>query len=582
MTAPRWAGHSHAEITAMVAAGPGAAASAGAERAWRDAAGALSDVERELAAQGRSLPAGWSGPAAGGVRGGFDRLAAWSGTAATDAGRTADALAGQAALAAELRARVPAASGNGSPEAPPTGAAVLDDWAAADAAAGNAADRAAELMQRYEDDSRATGQPWTGWVPPPAVTSADPADASPAGGPDAGSRLPGPSADGGSGAAGTSNTGPDGRTAVAGSPGAGGIAAAVLTGTGATGIAGHRAIDVGSPAIPGALDTTAGHPAAAGPAGGPAERAAVTEPPPIGDHGRAGGGAPGTAGTNPAAPVGDGSGPGAGRLGGAAVIGGVAVGAVTVGGLVLGSAVLAARGTRAHSERRGRRRDGTGAGEPSTSGAEHRPPSGGALTSGTRGPSGPDPLAARTGDPHPGEPAHPVSESPTHHPAGTSGQAGATSAPPAFTTAPGASPEPFASGHLLVPPDAARPAPPTQGGTVPEGPVQAGVPHAAPGQGGPQPGPVQGQPVQAATAGPEGTVGPGAAGPLVPAAGPAVVPGTAPCVPGANGPAWRAVTDPARSEPAGSPPEEHRRPGESGPDRDDAVLRPDLRWRGRG
>ncbi len=58
MTAPRWAGLGHADIAAMVAAGPGPSASAGAERAWRDAAAALADVHRELSGQVRGLPGG--------------------------------------------------------------------------------------------------------------------------------------------------------------------------------------------------------------------------------------------------------------------------------------------------------------------------------------------------------------------------------------------------------------------------------------------------------------------------------------------------------------------------------------------
>ncbi len=228
----------------MVAAGPGPSASAGAERAWRDAAAALTDVHRELSGQVRDLPGGWSGGTADGVTAAFGSLDGWVVSAAVDAGRTADALAAQAGLAADLRARMPAAAAPTPPETAPTGPALLDDWAAADLAAGNSAGRAAELMVRYDDDTRVTGAPWTGWGASPVVAHDGTAPASPAvPAPSPGGPPPGPGGDADPAPAG----GAASRTTVFAGIGLGGITAAVLTGNGRAGVPGARPIDVGGP-----------------------------------------------------------------------------------------------------------------------------------------------------------------------------------------------------------------------------------------------------------------------------------------------------------------------------------------------
>ncbi|MBN9797026.1 hypothetical protein ACFU8R_18310 [Pseudonocardia alni] len=569
MTAPRWAGLTHAEIVAMVAAGPGPSASAGAERAWRDAAAALTDVHRELSGQVRDLPGGWSGGTADGVTVAFGSLDGWVVSAAVDAGRTADALAAQAGLAADLRARMPAAAAPTPPEAAPTGPALLDDWAAADLAAGNSAGRAAELMVRYDDDTRLTGAPWTGWGASPVVTRDGTAPASPAvpalspGGPQPG---PGGDADPAPDPAGGAGTG----TTVFAGIGFGGITAAVLTGNGRAGVPGARPIDVG------------------GPSSGPA---------PATDAPRTGGtpGAPGTdTGTGdlragPASPAGagvpdgvDGTDPGGGSTAVTAAV--LAGGALGGAGIVIGATIRRERQARDGRRPAGggtppghpRPGDAVGHGAPSCgvaqdprgdgppSGAEHRPPSGDATTSGTRAPSG-TPAADGGAPPAPGGPA----------PDGATGNTGPDGGPtPHAGPAPGATtsdrPFPDGTGGGAAPGDPDGPRSPVHHGVTtgdlavpqPDGPAPHGaVTHA---RHAPPPMPPPGDPAVTPAGVPVGAV-PAAPHPVAATVGAPADPRT---------PAWRLVTD-EHAAPDDPPEQPGARP-------DPGVLRPDARWRGRG
>ncbi|WP_224392103.1 hypothetical protein [Pseudonocardia sp. ICBG1293] len=345
MTGPRWAGLSHAEIVAMVAAGPGPSASAGAERAWRDTAAALTEVHRELSGQARGLPGAWSGSAADGVTVALGSLGGWVASAAVDAGRTADALATQAGLAADLRARMPAAASPAPPETSPAGPALLDDWAAADLAAGNSAGRAAELMVRYDDDTRAGGAPWTGWSPSPDVTrevARD--DGAPPGSPAVAAPPPGP---GGDAAPVPPDDAPPGTTVLAGI-GPGGLVAAVLTGNGRAGVPGARPVDVGGPAsrpdtgTGSAGETSRGGTGAATGPGAPAGTAAAPASP--AGEARAPGGDGGDGTPDAAGPRGGGADPaGSGTGVSAAVLAGGALGGA---GILVGATVRRDRRAR--------------------------------------------------------------------------------------------------------------------------------------------------------------------------------------------------------------------------------------------
>ncbi|MBN9794924.1 hypothetical protein DMP17_41015 [Pseudonocardia sp. TMWB2A] len=416
MTAPRWAGLSHAEIVAMVASGPGPSASAGAERAWRDAAAALTDVHRELSGQVRELPGGWSGGTADGVTVAFGSLDGWVVSAAVDADRTADALAAQAGLAADLRARMPAAAAPTPPETAPTGPALLDDWAAADLAAGNSAGRAAELMVRYDGDTRVTGAPWTGWGASPAVAHDGTVPASPAvPAPSPGGRPPGPGGDADPAPAGGAASG----TTVFAGIGLGGITAAVLTGNGRAGVPGARPIDVG------------------GPSSGPdLADASATDTPRTGTPGTDTG--PGTVGlvAGPASPAGAGD---PGGVGGADPGGGTAVtaavtAAVLAGGALGGAGILIGATIRRERQSRDGRRpaeDGTPPGHP-------RP--GGDLT--------PEHGAHPSGDLPPGRDAHPSDDLPSEHGARAGDDAAPGPEGPGSDTTPGGAPRPGdAVGH---------------------------------------------------------------------------------------------------------------------------------------
>lgn len=647
MTAPRWAGLGHAEIAAMVAAGPGPAASAGAERAWRDAAAALADVHRELSGQVRGLPGGWSGTAAVGVTVALGTLDGWVVSAAADAERTADALATQAGLAADLRARMPAAAAPAPPETAPVGPALLDDWAAADLAAGNSAGRAAELMIRYDDDTQATGAPWTGWGAAPVVTHDGTAAASPA----VPAPPPGVPPHGTGGDAGPADGARSGTTVFAGI-GFGGLTAAVLTGNGRAGVPGARPIDVGGPsagrdhADTATTDAprTGGAPATdTGPGTGDSE---------TGDSGAA-----------PASPAGDAGTPGdrdgpddggtavtaavfaGGALGGAGILIGATIrrerqardgrspsgdgdttgrgtppGSAADHGAPPGSATPPGDGTPPPS---GSTPPGYGTpspdddapcaddtpppddtpdrpGDTTTSGAEHRPPSGDATTSGTRAPSGvpatgagdgvppsahdgPGPDGA-TGDPAPhgaaptgpddptagGAPDRPTSGGPTPGSAAGAQPTGPDTIHPHVT-------DPRITGHAVAPHCPAPAGPPgpahhavTTGDLAVPHP-DAPAPHGAATHGAathgrytPPPVPPHGDPAVTPAGVPVGAV-PAAPPPVAAAVG-------APADP--RVPAWRLVAD-QHAVPDDPLEQPDARP-------DPGALRPEARWRGRG
>ncbi|ALE78992.1 hypothetical protein WY02_11740 [Pseudonocardia sp. AL041005-10] len=546
MTAPRWAGLSHAEIVAMVAAGPGPSASAGAERAWRDAAAALTDVHRELAGQVRDLPGGWSGGTADGVTAAFGSLDGWVVSAAVDAGRTADALAAQAGLAADLRARMPAAAAPTPPETAPTGPALLDDWAAADLAAGNSAGRATELMVRYDDDTRVTGAPWTGWGASPVVTHEGTAPASPA--VPAPSPGPGGDADPAPDPAGGAATG----TTVFAGIGFGGITAAVLTGNGRAGVPGARPIDVGGPSSGPAPTTDAprtGTPGAPGTDTGPG-----TGDLPAGPASPAGAGVPdGVGGAVPG---------GGGTAVTAAVLAGGALGGA---GILIGATIRRERRARVG---RGPAEDGTPPGHPPgdgpPSGAEHRPPSGDATTSGTRAPSG-TPAADGVAPPTPGGPAP---DGATGDTAPHGGPAPHTGPAAGATTSDRPSPDGTGGGAAPGVPDGPR-SPVHHGVTTgdlavprPDGAAPHGaVTHA---RHAPPPTPAPGDPAVAPAGIPVGAV-PAAPLPVAATVGSPADPRT---------PAWRLVAD-EHAAPDDPPEQPDARP-------DPGVLRPDARWRGRG
>ncbi|GAA4978108.1 hypothetical protein WHI96_14870 [Pseudonocardia tropica] len=534
MTAPRWAGLSHAEIVAMVAAGPGPSASAGAERAWRDAAAALTDVHRELSGQVRDLPGGWSGGAAEGVTVAFGSLDGWVVSAAVDAGRTADALAAQAGLAADLRARMPAAAAPTPPETAPTGPALLDDWATADLAAGNSAGRAAELMVRYGDDTRVTGAPWTGWGASPVVIHDGTAPASPAvPAPSPGGTPPVP---GGDADPSPADGAASGTTMFAGI-GFGGITAAVLTGNGRAGVPGARPIDVGGTS-----------------AGPDPTDASATDAPRTGAPGTPGtdtgpGTGTGDLGAGPASPAGDAGGAEAGG-GGTAV-----TAAVLAGGALGGAGILVGATIRRERQIRDGRRpsdDGTPTGHP-------RP----------------------GGDPTPGRDAHPGGDLPSEH------RSRAGDATTSGTRAPSGTPA--ADGGAPSTPGGSAPGDPTSDRPSPDGTAGGTAPHRpAPGDPGGPRSPAHHCVTTGDVAAPHGAVThsqhapPPMPTPGDPAVTPAAVPvGAVPAVPHPVGatadhrtPAWRLVAD-EHAAPDDPPEQPDARP-------DPGVLRPDARWRGRG
>lgn len=638
MTAPRWAGLGHAEIATMVAAGPGPAASAGAERAWRDAAAALADVHRELSGQVRGLPGGWSGTAADGVTVALGTLDGWVVSATADAERTADALATQAGLAADLRARMPAAAAPAPPETAPVGPALLDDWAAADLSAGNSAGRAAELMIRYDDDTQATGAPWTGWGAAPVVTHDGTAAASPT----VPAPPPGVPPHGTGGDAGPADGARSGTTVFAGI-GFGGLTAAVLTGNGRAGVPGARPIDVGGPSA----DATATDGPRTG--GTPTTDTA----PGTGDPGAA-----------PASPAGDAGTPGDrdGRDNGGTAV----TAAVFAGGALGGAGILIGATIRRERQARDRRSpsgdgDTTGRGTPpgsaaddgapppgsatppegdtpppsggtpsgggtpspdddapcaddtpppddtpdrpgdtTTSGAEHRPPSGDATTSGTRAPSGVPATGAADGLPpstHDGPVPDGATGDPAPHGAAPTGPddptaSGApdrpTSGGPTPGSAAGAQPtgpdtihshvtDPRITGHAVAPHCPAPAGPPgpahhavTTGDLAVPHP-DAPAPHSAATHGAathgrytPPPVPPHGDPAVTPAGVPVGAV-PAAPPPVAAAVG-------APADP--RVPAWRLVAD-QHAVPDDPLEQPDARP-------DPGVLRPEARWRGRG
>ena len=76
--APRWASYSHEEILAMVAAGPGRAASQYAADRWEATRSTLRSVDADLSAAIRDAGGGWTGPAADAMTASTTPLGQWA------------------------------------------------------------------------------------------------------------------------------------------------------------------------------------------------------------------------------------------------------------------------------------------------------------------------------------------------------------------------------------------------------------------------------------------------------------------------------------------------------------------------
>jgi hypothetical protein len=147
----RWQGYSHQELYDMLHSGPGSAAAGSVADRWSSMAGALSDIQQEIAAGVTASGATWDGSAADSARGAIGPLGEWAQQASTaaDVMRISTELQGD--LLAKARADMPAPVA--VPQQPAQVAQVVTaqvDYEVAEMASQVAAQQAYQVMAQYE------------------------------------------------------------------------------------------------------------------------------------------------------------------------------------------------------------------------------------------------------------------------------------------------------------------------------------------------------------------------------------------------------------------------------------------------
>jgi hypothetical protein len=160
--AARWRGYTHKELYQMLHDGPGAGASASPSRRWAEISATLTEVGQDLKKALELTNTAWEGRAAGAA---YDRLATtvvWAENAGASAATMRTAVEDQGDHIAKARADMPVPEGV-TPVAPDPAVApamqVLQtqvDAEPAETASSSAEERAVEVMNAYETNTKAT------------------------------------------------------------------------------------------------------------------------------------------------------------------------------------------------------------------------------------------------------------------------------------------------------------------------------------------------------------------------------------------------------------------------------------------
>jgi hypothetical protein len=147
----RWQGYSHQELYDMLHAGPGSAAAGSVADRWSGMAGALADIQQEIAAGVSASGATWDGSAADTARGAIGPLGEWAQQASTaaDVMRISTELQGDLLAKARADMPVPVAV----PQQPGQVAQLVTsqvDYEVAEMASQVAAQQAYQVMAQYE------------------------------------------------------------------------------------------------------------------------------------------------------------------------------------------------------------------------------------------------------------------------------------------------------------------------------------------------------------------------------------------------------------------------------------------------
>jgi hypothetical protein len=147
----RWQGYSHQELYDMLHAGPGSAAAGTVADRWSAMAGALADIQQEIAAGVTAAGATWDGSAADSARSAIGPLGEWAQQASTaaDVMRISTELQGDLLAKARADMPVPVAV---PPQPGPVGRLVTAqvDFEVAELASQVAEQQAHQVMAQYE------------------------------------------------------------------------------------------------------------------------------------------------------------------------------------------------------------------------------------------------------------------------------------------------------------------------------------------------------------------------------------------------------------------------------------------------
>jgi hypothetical protein len=158
----RWRGFTHAELYAQLHSGPGATASAVPSRRWADLATTLQDISQDMTTAITEAKALWAGSAANLAFAQLGEVAAWAGRTGDEAGRMRTSVEQQADHIGRARAAMPAPGDEPTPQPDPAIApvtqllAMQQDHEVVERATTDAARRAFEVMQAYQDDTTST------------------------------------------------------------------------------------------------------------------------------------------------------------------------------------------------------------------------------------------------------------------------------------------------------------------------------------------------------------------------------------------------------------------------------------------
>ncbi|CAM3619437.1 PPE domain-containing protein [Kibdelosporangium persicum] len=158
----RWRGFSHAELYAQLHSGPGAAASAVPAQRWTDMASIFATIDQDLTKAISDSKAEWQGQAATLAFAQLGDVVAWASRVGQNAASMRASVEQQADHVSQARANMPVPGENPTPQPDAATApaaqvlALQSDHEPVERATSDAARRAYEVMQTYENDTAAT------------------------------------------------------------------------------------------------------------------------------------------------------------------------------------------------------------------------------------------------------------------------------------------------------------------------------------------------------------------------------------------------------------------------------------------